>query len=191
MKRPLSRVLCRRIPAALGSVADLTLHHNKRTNIGACMETNDQNTEMENEAETKTIRLTSESMNKAQIIVELENMVAARLFSGQPWLADGETFSAVNRKLIQMGLLEQVCVEPRTWQITPLGRELDVDLFHVFMGIICEWDMPIILEKYGLLNGSEFDAIIECTPEADAETLLSESVKRAYFDYRKAAKFLH
>jgi len=31
------------------------------------------------------------AMNKAQIIAELENMIAARLFSGQPWLADRET----------------------------------------------------------------------------------------------------
>ena len=51
-------------------------------------------------------------MNKAKIIAELENMVVARLFSGRPWLADWETISAYNRKLIQMGLVEQVCVEP-------------------------------------------------------------------------------
>ncbi len=30
------------------------------------------------------------TMNKAKIIAELENMVAARLFSGQPWLANRE-----------------------------------------------------------------------------------------------------
>jgi hypothetical protein len=130
-------------------------------------------------------------MNKAQIIAELENMAAARLFSGQPWLADRETISAYHQKLIEMGLLEQVRAEPQTWRITPLGKELDVDLFQVFMGLIHEWDVPITLEEYGLLDESEFDAIIECTSEADAETLLSGYVKRAYFDYRKAAKFLH
>ena len=37
------------------------------------------------------------TMNKAKIIAELENMVAARLFGRQPWLADRETYSAVNR----------------------------------------------------------------------------------------------
>jgi hypothetical protein len=170
---------------------DLTLYHNERTNISACMETNDQGTEMENEAETKAIRLTSESMNKAQIIAELENMVVARLFSRELWLADCETYSAYHRKLIEMGLVEQVRDEPPTWRNTPLGNELDVDLFQVFMGLWCEWEVPLILEEYGLLTESEFDAIIECTSEADAETLLSEYVKRAYFDYRKAAKFLH
>jgi len=78
------------------------------------------------------------AMNKAKIIMELENMVAARLFGRQPWLADRETFSAVNRKLIQMGLVEVVCVEPLTWRISPLGKELDVELFEVFMGLFDE-----------------------------------------------------
>jgi hypothetical protein len=78
-------------------------------------------------------------MNKAKIISELENMVVARLFGRQPWLADRETYSAVKRKLIQMGLVEVVSVEPQIWRATPLGKELDVDLFQVFMGIIYEW----------------------------------------------------
>ena len=90
-----------------------------------------------------------------------------------------------------MGLVERVRVESQTWRTTPLGKELDVDLFHVFMGLFGEWDVPFILEKHGLLTESELDAIIECMSEADAERLLSGYVKRAYFDYRKAAKFLH
>jgi hypothetical protein len=130
-------------------------------------------------------------MNKAQIIAQLENMVAARLFSGQPWPADWETFSAVNQKLIQMGLWEEVGVEPRTWRTTPLGRELHLDLFQAFMGVINEIEVPLILEEYGLIDESEFDAICECTSQANAESLLSGYVKRAYFDYRNATKFLH
>ena len=42
----------------------------------------------------------------------------------------------------------------------------------------------MILEEYGLLSESEFDAI--CESEADAESLLSGYVKRAYFEYRNA-----
>ena len=130
-------------------------------------------------------------MNKAKIISELENMVVARLFGRQPWLADRETISTYDRKLIQMGLVEQVCVEPQTWRNTPLGKELDVDLFQVFIGLFCEWDVPSILEKYGLLSESEADAILERMTEANAERVLSGYVKRAYFVYRKATKFLH
>jgi len=51
--------------------------------------------------------------------------------------------------------------------------------------------IPMILERYHLINESEADAIFECASEADAEALLSWYVKRAYFDYRKASKFLH
>ena len=36
------------------------------------------------------------AMNKAEIIAELENMVAARLFSDQPWLADREACVAID-----------------------------------------------------------------------------------------------
>jgi len=140
---------------------------------------------------TMTTTTEVSAMNKAEIIAELENMVVARLFSRQPWLADWETNSAYLRKLTEMGLVEQVRDEPHTWQNTPLGNELHIDLFQVFMGIICEWDVPLILEAYGLLTESEFDAYIECTSDAEAESLLGEYVKRAYFDYRKAAKFLH
>jgi hypothetical protein len=135
------------------------------------------------------------AMNKAEIIAELENMSVARLFGREPWLADPETISAYDRKLIQMGLIEQVRDEPSTWRNTPLGNELDVDLFQVFMGLWDEWEVPMILKEYGFLDESEFDAILECASqanewpsEANAERLLGGHVRRAYFDYRKAAK---
>ena len=91
-----------------------------------------------------------------------------------------------------MGLMEQVRDEPLTWQITPLGKELNVDLFQVFLGLWCEWEVPLILEEHGLLTESEFDALCESTlSDADWERLLSGYVKRAYSVYRKANKFLH
>jgi hypothetical protein len=128
---------------------------------------------------------------KAEIIAELENMVVARLFGRQQWLADRETFPAVHRKLVQMGLMERVCVEPY-WRITPLGKELDVELFEVFVGLVDEWDVvSIILEQHRLLDESEADAIYEVVPDVNAESVLRGYVKRAYFDYRKATKFLH
>jgi hypothetical protein len=134
------------------------------------------------------------AMNKAEIIAELENMVVARLFSRQPWLANRETISAVHRKLIEMGLVEVVCVEPQTWRHSPLGEELNVDLFEAFMGLWYEWDVVMILEDYHLTDEAEADALyarMARMGEADAESVLIGYVKRAYFDYRKAAKFLH
>ena len=134
------------------------------------------------------------AMNKAEIIAELESMAVARLFSGQPWLADPETCSAIWRKLIQMGLLEQVRYEPTRWRTTPLGKELDVDLFEVFMGLWYEWDVVMILEDYHLIDEAEADALyarMARMGEADTESFLIGYVKRAYLDYRKASKSLH
>jgi hypothetical protein len=130
-------------------------------------------------------------MNKAEIIAELENIVVARLFSDQPWLADRETCSAVHRKLVQMGLVERVCGQAETWRNTPLGKELNVDLLEVFMGVWCEWDVPMILEENHLLDEAEAEALYARMNRADAETVLSRHVRRAYFDYGKATKFLH
>jgi hypothetical protein len=133
-------------------------------------------------------------MNKANIIVELENMVATRLFSRQEWLADREACCGIMRKLIELGLWERVSIDPCTWQITPLGKELDADLFDVFLGIMAEWEVPMILEQHGLIDESEADAIysrLEKADEADTGAILGGYVKRAYFDYRKANKFLH
>jgi hypothetical protein len=130
-------------------------------------------------------------MNKAEIMAELENMVVVRLFSRQPWLADRETCSAVDRKLEQMGLVERVCSKPETWQNTPLGKELNVDLFEVFMGVWSEWEVPMILEDNHLIDEAEVDDIYARLGEANAETVLRGYVKRAYFDYGKATKFLH
>jgi hypothetical protein len=61
----------------------------------------------------------------------------------------------------------------------------------VFLGLWDEWEVPFILEKYRLIDESEAHAIWEHMSEANAERVLSGYVKRAYFDYRKAAKFLH
>jgi hypothetical protein len=77
-------------------------------------------------------RKSGSEMNKAKIITELENMVVARLFGRQPWLADRETCAAIIRKLIQLGLWEPI--SPSGWRITPLGKELDVDPFQCISG---------------------------------------------------------
>ena len=84
-----------------------------------------------------------------------------------------------------MGLWEQ---DRDQLRITPLGKELDVELFHVFLGVRHYYEVPLILEEYGLLSESEFYTI--CASDVDAESLLSGYVKRAYFDYRNG-KFLH
>jgi hypothetical protein len=130
-------------------------------------------------------------MNRAKIITELENMVVARLFSRRPWLADRETSPAVIRRLLQLGLWECICVEPCTWRMSRLGKELDIELFNVFLGITEEWVVPMILQQYEFIDESEADAICSRMENTDASAVLSGYVKRAYFEYHKATKFLH
>jgi hypothetical protein len=72
-----------------------------------------------------------------------------------------------------------------------MQSELDVELFEVFMGLIDEFEIPIILEDYRLIDESEAEVIYERMSKANAESVLSGYVKRAYFDYRNASKLLH
>ena len=129
-------------------------------------------------------------MNKAEIVAELEAMAWYRLFDSRQWLADQETCWAVHQKLIEMGLVEQI--SPDTWRNSPLGKELDVDLFEVFMGIIDEWDALSILEEYDLIDEWDFDSLYaRMSRKAAPELVLVEVVRRAYLDYGKASRFLH
>jgi hypothetical protein len=59
------------------------------------------------------------------------------------------------------------------------------------MGLFDEWDVPIILEHHCLIDGAETDAIYERMATTNSEGILSDYVKRAYFDYRCARDFLH
>ena len=79
-----------------------------------------------------------------------------------------------------------------TWRITPLGKELNVDLFEVFMGLFDEWEVPYILEDHGLVDEWESDSICaRMARKADPEVVLVGVVRRAYLDYGKASRFLH
>ncbi len=89
-----------------------------------------------------------------------------------------------------MGLIESL--PSNGWRNTTLGNELDIDLFGVFMGFYDVWEMPDILEQFRLIDESEIDGIYErMSTKTDPESVLVGYVRRAYFDYRKATKFLH
>jgi hypothetical protein len=117
-------------------------------------------------------------------------MVSSRLFGHRQWLADRETFFAVHQRLIDLGLVERVPGKADTWQDTPLGKEVDVRLFEVFIGLIDVWDVLFILEDRCLIDEGEADEVSErMSRKANPESVLMGYVKRAYFDYRKASKF--
>jgi hypothetical protein len=129
-------------------------------------------------------------MTKAKVAAELEAMAWHRLFNCGHWLADRETLWAAHQKLIEMGLVEHISSD--CWRHTPLGKELDVDLFEVFMGLIDELDALFILEDYHLIDEWDFDSICaRMSRKANPEFVLLSVVRRAYLDYGKASKSLH
>jgi hypothetical protein len=129
-------------------------------------------------------------MTKAEIVAELEAMAWNRLYNCPQWLPDRETIWAVDQKLIKMGLVERISSD--TWRNTPLGTELDINLFQVFMGLFDVWEVPYILEDHRLIDEWESDSIYaRMSRKANPEFVLLECVRRAYLDYGKATKFLH
>lgn len=130
------------------------------------------------------------AMNR--IVIELESIVHFRLFGPGRWLADRETYRALERRISQMGLREQVPGRSDTWRYTPLGEELNLNLYEVFMGLWDEGEIPIILEGYRLIDESvAYDIYARMEKGTEPEALLRGYVKRAYFDYHKATKFLN
>ena len=85
-------------------------------------------------------------------------MLGVRLFGSGPWLASGETALSIGMKLQGLGLEE--VVEGDTYRSAILGRELKVDLIEVFLGVFYEGEMPMILEKHGLLDSETADDLM-------------------------------
>jgi hypothetical protein len=129
-------------------------------------------------------------MTKAEIVAELEAMAWYRLFNSRQWFADRETVYAVNRRLMKLGLLERISSD--TWRNTPLGRELNLDLFEVFIGLWDAWEVPWILQDHRFIDEIEVDSLYaQMHRRANPETVLLRYVRQAYLDYGKANKFLH
>jgi hypothetical protein len=60
-----------------------------------------------------------------------------------------------------MRLEENVPGRNDTSRSTPLGKELNVDLLMVFMGLWCEWEIPHWLEEYALIDESQSAAMYD------------------------------
>lgn len=123
-------------------------------------------------------------MDKRDVMQDLHAMIVHRLFGSRPWLADRETNNAVHQKLGRLGLRERVAGKEDTSRNTPLGNELQLDLVLVFIGQLVEWEMPAILEQYGLIDEIEesriYDLLETC---GDPEYLLRPIVRKAYRDH--------
>ena len=98
-------------------------------------------------------------MNKIEILVELHALIASRLLGDGPWLMDRHTAAISAARALELGLEEQVTKD--SWQLTPLGKEIDFHLLSVFIGRWDPGDIPIILRLRRLITEVEADAIYE------------------------------
>ncbi len=123
-------------------------------------------------------------MEKRAVIQDLHAMMVTRLFGGRPWLADREACGALSKKLDKLGLQERVPGESLTTRSTALGNELQLDLVMVFIGLWVEWDMPAILEEYGLIDALDesriYDLLETCS---DPEHVLRPFVRKAFREH--------
>jgi hypothetical protein len=92
----------------------------------------------------------------------------------------------VNSKLKALGLKEPVSGMPNTERATPLGRELNIDLMQVFMGMWEPYEISMILEDYGLLTEDEILEVEECLYGEDPQALLLPLVRRAFLQHFQA-----
>jgi len=123
-------------------------------------------------------------MNRNEIVRQLHLIVDARLFGTAAWPVDRESTNRLHTTLLQMGLVEEVPGQADTWRNTPLGNELHIDLLEVFMGLWDEWDIPEILQAYGLIDEWEAHRLWRAlTVGAGWERTFKNYARRAYLAF--------
>jgi hypothetical protein len=130
-------------------------------------------------------------MNKNEVVQQLHLIVDAHLFGTAAWPVDRESANRLDITLLRMGLVEQVPGEVDTWRNTPLGNELHIDLLEVFMGLWDEWEIPTILEQYGLIEETEVHRLWRVlNAGAGWERAFKDHVRRAYFAFYNPTRAL-
>ena len=123
-------------------------------------------------------------MYKCTVIKNLHTMIDARLFGVRPWLPDREDCDAIRKKLDDMGLQERVPGDMLTTRSTALGRQLQLDLVMVFLGLWDEWEVPSILERYGLIDKvDELHTYDRLETSTNPESVLRPLVRKAFLDH--------
>jgi hypothetical protein len=124
--------------------------------------------------------------NKAEIATRLDTIASTRLFGDGRWLVDRETATGLNEALGAMGLQEQL--SENTSRDTALGKEFNLSLHMVFMGLWEPWEMVHILEQHGLFDEEEVDPLFNLLERGEEhyEPVLKARVRQAYRNYHRA-----
>jgi hypothetical protein len=119
-------------------------------------------------------------MNRRDLYTELKTIAFVRLFRDRSWLdTDDETYFRYSEKLIQLGLQEKIPGTINTLK-TDLGREMNLDLIEIFMGIRHEADIPYFLEENGFIDNSESESICKRIANRGGDTPAAEWVLKGY-----------
>jgi hypothetical protein len=104
--------------------------------------------------------------------------VDERLFSERQWPAGWEDSAATRDVFEKLGLQESSGASSCN---TTLGNELKLDLIMVFAGQWVEWEMPGVLEEYGLIDEFERERLYELLAYSrNPEQKLRKRVQKAY-----------
>ena len=126
--------------------------------------------------------------NTRNIVEDLHAMMTARLFGNRPWLADREACEALRRRLDELGLQEPVGEEQT--RSTKLGKELDLEIVMVFIGLWHEVEMIGILEDRGLIDEASAYILYELIDIKDPEQVLRPVVQKASVDHYNPSRLL-
>lgn len=126
----------------------------------------------------------NETMDKGAITARLNAMVDERLFSERQWPAGWEDCDGMRSVFEKLGLKEAVPGREHQTRNTELGNELKLDLVMAFVGLWVEWEIPGILEEYGLVDEYEEERLYELLAYGkNPEQVLRRRVQKAYRDY--------
>src|ERR1700743_780484 len=92
---------------------------------------------------------------RAELLLTLNTLIRTRLFESDRWLPDAEVFRSICDQLLKWNLQEPVPGEDGGTRDTPLGRELNVTLLMVFLGVFAPWDAVMILQEQELIDEDE------------------------------------
>ena len=129
-------------------------------------------------------------ISKTEVVARVDEIASRRLFSDPKWLVDGPIAANVlDRTLQKLGLVEPLS-GGTGYQNTNLGRELNIDLQLVFMGLFEPWDAIHILEDHNLVSDDEIDTLFDLLEmgEQHYEHILRARVQQAYRDYFGATR---
>src|SRR5215471_6826803 len=80
-------------------------------------------------------------MNKSNSLNKLDAIATERLFGVGPWLVNNRDAAIALTKTLQpLGLEEPVSNTTDTFTLTNLGKQLNFDLYRIFVGLLEPWD---------------------------------------------------